>query len=189
MREGFRDYAPGPVNKEGEVGDKDLVVGFLKRMGELSVLESCSVDEVDHLKKALVSLKNLSREKREHSLRVAERTARVLPSGTAVVGALLHDLAEKSPKGYSKIASKIPKKVDRVVGALTVKTPKGKNAPLLHLKKVLPKLGPKAQQWAIVIKLCDRLDNLTKRPLTEKGVSDEYAKKSKQLFLFLAKSL
>lgn len=133
----------------------------------------------------------MTKNKQAHSFRVAKRAVKISRDITLMVTALLHDLQEQKPNLYKKKKAELPKAMQKMVDALSVpkaaglSSIKGENVPLKHLQDVFPLLTQEQRNALIIIKLCDRLDNLKKR-IREKKLSKKYRHKSKELFKFLA---
>ena len=131
--------------------------------------------------------KGMSPEKRVHARDVSLRVARMFPESDVVLGALLHDTQEQTPKEYALMEKLLPENVAQFVRALSedpAHVNREENAPLAHLKAVFPTLSSEMKNRLILIKLADRLDNLQKR-LEDGTVPKAYRKKSLELVMYL----
>jgi len=183
------DIAPTPTVEDS--GQDQVLSDKEKELLGKFVMDMSS-DEKRMLQDALVLLRKLDKEKRKHSTHVAKRAARIIKNPKVLVGALLHDLMERKPNVFNKYADQIPAEVKDIIEILSVNIDdeeimdeEGFNVPLEHLKEVFPSLEQEKRNQIIIIKLCDRLDNLKKR-IKEGKVSKNYRKKTKELFRYLA---
>ena len=149
-----------------------------------------SPKEMGKIERAIGLLKKLGRKKQVHSINVSLSAARVTRKPTVFIGALLHDIKEEKPKQYKKKKKVLPKESKALIRDLFLnkkkKVNKKSNIPLEHLQELLPELEQGEKNNVVLIKLCDRLDNLQKCELAGE-ISAKYAEKSKQLFKYLAK--
>lgn len=158
---------------------------YLMRLKELC--PNLSEADLENFRHAKPLFKGLSPEKRVHARNVSLRVARMFPESEVILGALLHDTKEQIPKEYAAMENQLPQITAEFVRLLSEDprhSNEQENAPLAHLKAIFPTLSPEMKNRLILIKLADRLDNLTKR-LQKDGVSKSYREKSEQLVSFL----
>lgn len=133
----------------------------------------------------------MPKRKRNHSERVTQGvhslfTTRDAPldmnQWTTVTAALFHDYLERG--GDHTVLTKLgvtPETI-QVINALT--SDKNDNDPLEHLQGVLPTLDSNLKNMVILIKLSDRLDNLSQRA-DRGGIGRQYMNKSNELVKWL----
>ncbi len=124
--------------------------------------------------------KTVSKRKLKHCKRVAEKTKKLKKTGVIYSAAAHHDFLEVG-WDYAKLKKRLPEEVMLLVGALT----NIKN--IDTLKNLQNNLVGKEQQFiddVIIIKLCDRSDNIKTRFL-KKCLRKSYVKKTGELVQWL----
>lgn len=101
---------------------------------------------------------------------------------TTVMAAFFHDYLERGGDHSVLAKLNLPPKTIQAVNALT--SEKDSEDPLQHLKAVLPTLDEELRNIVILVKLSDRIDNLTKR-YNSSGISKNYLAKSNDLIKWL----
>jgi hypothetical protein len=150
----------------------------------------------------LMKQAGMSKDKRDHSERVTQGIHSLFVSPkyakqytkrgvvppldpsqwTVVMAALFHDFLERG--GDHSVLEKLglPSGTIQVIDVLT--SDKGDEYPLEHLQKVLPTLDENLKNMVILIKLSDRIDNLSKR-VDAGGIGNNYMNKSNELVKWL----
>jgi hypothetical protein len=125
----------------------------------------------------------LSNKKLEHSKRVAELTKQLVKNKDLYDGALYHDYLENGGK-LSDLENLISPYSVSLVKDLTNDKSESKDTDNLVLTKLKTKLNQINTQDLLIIKLCDRCDNLNKRILSGE-ISKQYLKKSTELIQWI----
>ncbi len=140
------------------------------------------------LKRHKRHLRPLNRNKLAHSIAVARRLHKAGADQTAIDAGLLHDVSERGGDAARLYAS-LPAETTAILKALHVDETDAEgveNLPLVHLREALPQLPSTAvRNFALLVKLADRVDNLWKRRRVGK-VGKNYRRKSHELLEFIA---
>lgn len=167
---------------EGQERSKETFFSNMRR-------ENLDKKDIQQLQKAYAYLKRMRRGKRRHSEEVAVLAAQTTQDIDTLVGALLHDLKEQSPKQFKKAKKHISDRAKAIVEHLSEGEghEHKKNAPLAHLREVFAQLDQEDINELCIVKLCDRLHNIRKRAEAN-SLRKGYKNKSDNLFRFLAES-
>ncbi|CAG7581543.1 MAG: putative hydrolase [uncultured marine phage] len=126
------------------------------------------------------AMKELKKAKRDHSKRVADLTKQLSNSEDIYNAAYYHDYLERSGN-REKMGEVLSFYSHTLVILLTNK--EGEDA-LHSLKKKLKGSNKKIKDDTIIIKTCDRIDNLLKRK-REGKLTKKYIRKSADLFKYM----
>ena len=114
----------------------------------------------------------------EHPLRVANYVARFEGFKNIeilIVSALLHDTIENTNTTYYDIENLFDYAVANIVEELTIDEEKRKE---VGKEKYLETKMEKMTNWALIIKLCDRLDNTSDLTTSNEEFRDRYSKET-----------
>ena len=121
----------------------------------------------------------------KHPIRVANYVAKFKKSkqlDTLIMCAYLHDTLEETKATYYDLIDKFGIQVASIVLELTtnedLKNEIGKETYLKYKMKNM-------SSWALVIKLCDRLDNITDSKNSNKEFRDKYKKETETIINYL----
>lgn len=122
-------------------------------------------------------LKDMPLHKIKHSFRVAQSVTSLHPENLeAVQIALFHDFLEQGGNESVLMTLKFNKNTIDGIIALTAHD----SDPLSHIKETIPTLPDKVKNLVVIVKLCDRLDNLEQRYINN-TLTETYLNKSEEL--------